>query len=167
MSRLIGNPSSGSPWYAKWTNANLDLGSTNPDDAPVDVTQFIVGVPPPAPTMLTCTFGAGGINADSANPEWHLTIENTSFGAAPLATNRTVIAVMSAVSSTTLTVRMHRRDNSNPGTPDNDVRVHVPIQFDLRSLQELSAYKYYIALANKGVATNCYLLDIVATPEAL
>jgi hypothetical protein len=145
----------------------LDLGAQNLTDAPVDVTSVVLPPQPaPTPRMLTCTFGT---DADDANPEWHLTVENTDIGggAAALATNRSVIAVMSAISAATPTVRMHRRDNINPMTDDNDVRVHVPVQFDLRSLQDLAAYKYYIALANRGSGRDCYLLDIVATPEAL
>jgi hypothetical protein len=83
-----------------------------------------------------------------------------------LATNRSVIAIMAAISATTPTRRSHQRNNEL-GVDDSDVRVQVPIQFDLRSLQELRNYKYYIALASRGLATDCYLLDIVATAEAL
>jgi hypothetical protein len=87
---------------------------------PVEVTSQIG-----ANTMLTCTFGA---DIDGANPEWHLTLEDTALEP----TTRTVIAVMSAISATTPTARSHQRNNQLGGG-----------------------------------ATDCYLLDILATSVAL
>jgi hypothetical protein len=161
MSRTLGMPTTGTPWYAKWTGPSLDLGAIG-TVGPVEVTSLVLPpAPAPSPTMLTCTFGA---NTDGANPEWHLTAENTTLGGNP--DSRAVMAVMSAISATTPTPRSTQRSNAFTG-PDFDVRVSVPIQFDLRSVSKGPAYKYYIALAHQGGATNCYLLDILATTVAL
>jgi hypothetical protein len=158
LSRSLGSPSTGAPWYNKWTVPSLNLADVGPS-SPVEVTSLIG-----TNTMLTCTFGA---DTSFANPEWHLTVEDTLLQSVPpMDADRSVIAVISAVTATTPTQRSTQRNNQFTGD-DFDVRVHVPVQFDLRSLHKSTSYKYYIALASQGGATDCYLLDILATNVAL
>jgi hypothetical protein len=103
--------------------------------------------------MLTVIVAA---NIATTAMEFHLIAEDANLRASKatlVAADDSVIGFIPMVATASPTARTQQADNGST------VVLHVPIQFDLRSLTDHADVRFYLALANAGGANPIVLID--------